>query len=45
MQSNPAIQEALKSIPKKHITLVYGARDPEINHAVVLAGYLKRHGK
>jgi uncharacterized protein YeaO (DUF488 family) len=45
MQSNPAIKEALKSMPKKHITLVYGARDPEINHAVVLAGYLKRHSK
>jgi uncharacterized protein YeaO (DUF488 family) len=45
MAANPVIQEALKSLPKKHITLVYGARDPEVNHAIVLAGYLKRHSK
>jgi uncharacterized protein YeaO (DUF488 family) len=45
MESNPAIQEALKSMPNRHITLVYGARDPAINHAVLLAEYLKRHSK
>ena len=45
MEHNPAIREALTSLPKKRVTLVYGARDPKINHAVVLAAYLKRHGK
>jgi uncharacterized protein YeaO (DUF488 family) len=45
MEVNPAIMEALTSLPKTRVTLVYGARDPKINHAVVLAGYLKRHGK
>jgi uncharacterized protein YeaO (DUF488 family) len=43
MESNPSIQEALKSMPMKHITLVYGARDSKINHAVVLASYLTSH--
>jgi uncharacterized protein YeaO (DUF488 family) len=42
METNAAIAEGLKALPKKHITLVYGARDPEINHAIVLAGYLQR---
>ena len=45
MASNPAIEAGLKSLPKRHITLVYGARDPDINHAIVLAGYLKRRSK
>jgi uncharacterized protein YeaO (DUF488 family) len=43
MKENPSIQDALKSMPRKHITLVYGARDSKINHAVVLASYLTRH--
>jgi uncharacterized protein YeaO (DUF488 family) len=45
LNANLAIKEALRTLPKKHITLVYGARDPEINHAIVLARYLTLHSK
>jgi uncharacterized protein YeaO (DUF488 family) len=45
MEANVALEVELKALPKKHITLVYGARDPAINHAIVLAAYLKRHSK
>ena len=27
----------------ERVTLLYGAKDPEVNHAVVLQGYLRRH--
>ena len=40
MQANAALKDEIKALPKKHITLVYGAKDPEINHAIVLAAYL-----
>ena len=36
---NPAVAE-LRALKGK-VTLVYGARDPAINHAVVLAKFLK----
>ena len=45
MKANPAIKEALSSLPKTRVTLVYGARDPKINHAVVLAQYFKRRSR
>jgi uncharacterized protein YeaO (DUF488 family) len=45
MAANLALKDELRALPRKHITLVYGARDPEINHAVVLAAYLKLHSK
>jgi uncharacterized protein YeaO (DUF488 family) len=43
MHANAAFEEGFKALPKRQITLVYGARDPEINHAIVLAAYIKRH--
>jgi uncharacterized protein YeaO (DUF488 family) len=45
LAANPAVQEALDSLPSSHVTLIYGARDPRVNHAMVLADYLRRHGK
>lgn len=40
---NPALDE-LKKLSHEHkkITLLYGAKDPTINHAVVLKDYLSR---
>src|SRR3954469_13967777 len=39
LKASPALDE-LRGLKGK-VTLVYGARDPEINHAVVLAKVLK----
>ena len=39
LKGNPALEE-LRALKGK-VTLVYGARDPAINHAVVLAKVLK----
>jgi uncharacterized protein YeaO (DUF488 family) len=39
LKGNPALEE-LRTIKGK-ITLVYGAKDPAINHAIVLAKVLK----
>ena len=40
LKHNPAVDE-LRALKGK-VTLVYGARDPRINHAVVLAKFLRR---
>jgi uncharacterized protein YeaO (DUF488 family) len=40
LKGNPALDE-LRALKGK-VTLVYGARDPKINHAVVLAKVLAR---
>jgi uncharacterized protein YeaO (DUF488 family) len=42
LKHNPAVPEALARMGKRKVTLVYGARDPAINHAVVLADYLNK---
>lgn len=41
LDSNPAVSE-LRHVIAEHgtVTLVYGARDPRVNHAAVLLGYL-----
>ncbi|HEX4176925.1 MAG TPA: DUF488 family protein [Rhizomicrobium sp.] len=39
LRHNPAVAELRKT--KGKVTLIYGARDPAINHAVVLAKVLK----
>jgi uncharacterized protein YeaO (DUF488 family) len=39
LKGNPALED-LRTIKGK-VTLVYGARDPRINHAIVLAKVLK----
>jgi uncharacterized protein YeaO (DUF488 family) len=33
----------LETLGAAKTTLLYAARDPAINHAVVLAAYLRRH--
>jgi len=40
LKGNPAVKELRAT--KGKLTLLYGARDPKINHAVVLAAVLKR---
>ncbi|HVV26227.1 MAG TPA: DUF488 domain-containing protein [Candidatus Saccharimonadales bacterium] len=42
LKANPAVGE-LRHIIKEHqtVTLLYGARDPKINHAAVLLNFLK----
>jgi uncharacterized protein YeaO (DUF488 family) len=43
LHDNPATAELAKiSANHKTVTLLYGAKDPEINHVVVLQRYLKR---
>jgi uncharacterized protein YeaO (DUF488 family) len=42
MAANPAVGELRKLGKKRRVTLLYGARDPKINHAVVLLAALKR---
>src|ERR1700754_247742 len=37
---NSAVEELLARIRGRKTTLVYGAKDPEVNHAVVLAQFL-----
>ena len=39
---NPAVASTLAYIGDERATLLYGAHDPAINHAVILAAYLKR---
>ncbi|HKU32156.1 DUF488 domain-containing protein [Arthrobacter sp. NyZ413] len=54
LESNPAVDQLLDLADgKNRVTLLYGAKDPEINHAKVLLEYLEdskrgsahRHGK
>jgi uncharacterized protein YeaO (DUF488 family) len=39
---NPRVDELRKLARGRAVTLVYGARDPEVNHAVVLQAILRR---
>jgi uncharacterized protein YeaO (DUF488 family) len=40
LRSNPMAPDLIGQIGKRKATLLYGAKDGAINHAVVLAGYL-----
>lgn len=41
LERNPAVEQLLElAAGKKRVTLLYGARDPEINHARVLLEFL-----
>jgi uncharacterized protein YeaO (DUF488 family) len=40
LKSNRAVMEILRQIGRGKATLVYAARDPAVNHAVVLAEFL-----
>jgi len=42
LATNPALAELRKLGTRKRVTLLYGARDPEINHATVLQATLAR---
>jgi uncharacterized protein YeaO (DUF488 family) len=40
LRSNPAVPDLVSEMGKNKATLLYGAHDEKVNHAVVLAGYL-----
>jgi uncharacterized protein YeaO (DUF488 family) len=42
LAGNPRINELRKLARGRAVTLVYAARDPEVNHAVVLQSVLRR---
>jgi uncharacterized protein YeaO (DUF488 family) len=42
LAANPAVAELRKLGKNRRVTLLYGARDPKINQAVVLQAALKR---
>jgi uncharacterized protein YeaO (DUF488 family) len=42
LTGNPRVGELRRLARGRAVTLVYGARDPEINHAVVLQSVLRR---
>ena len=42
LRGNPELDQLRKLGKGALVTLLYGARDPEVNHAVVLAGALRR---
>lgn len=41
-ESLDRLREIVKAAGKRHITLLYGARDPEHNHALILADAIQR---
>ena len=45
LKANPAVADILGTIGRRKATLLYGARDAAINHAVVLAEFLERRRK
>jgi uncharacterized protein YeaO (DUF488 family) len=42
LKSNPALAELRQLGTRRVVTLLYGAKDPEINHAVVLLSTLRQ---
>jgi uncharacterized protein YeaO (DUF488 family) len=42
LKSNPAVTDILEAIGDRKATLLYATRDRAVNHAVVLAEFLKR---
>jgi uncharacterized protein YeaO (DUF488 family) len=42
LAGNPALAELRKLARRERVTLLYGARDPKINHAIVLQAILRR---
>jgi len=41
-EAQERLKEIMKAAGKRNITLLYGARDPEHNHALILADAIKR---
>jgi len=44
LATNPALPQLRKLGKGRQVTLLYGARDPEVNHAVVLLAALRGKG-
>jgi len=42
LSKNPALAAFRKELNRRKVTLLFAARDPKINHAAVLAEYLKQ---
>ena len=42
LKTNPVVAEILEAIGDRKATLLYAARDTTVNHAVVLAEFLKK---
>ena len=42
LKTNPVVAEILEAIGDRKATLLYAARDATVNHAVVLAEFLKK---
>jgi uncharacterized protein YeaO (DUF488 family) len=43
LAGNEAVAELIKlAKTHKQLTLIYGAKDPEINHAIILLDFLKK---
>ena len=45
LSQNPALAAFRADLKRPKVTLLFGAHDPKINHAVVLADYLKQSAK
>ena len=45
LSKNPALVAFRKELKQPKVTLLFGARDPKINHAAVLAEYLTQSAK
>ena len=45
LSKNPALPAFRKEVKRPKVTLLFAARDPKINHAAVLAEYLKQSAK
>jgi uncharacterized protein YeaO (DUF488 family) len=43
LRSNPVVPDVVKGIGKRKATLLYAAHDETVNHAIVLADYLRRY--
>jgi uncharacterized protein YeaO (DUF488 family) len=42
LKANSAVADVLAQIKRRKVSLLYAARDPDINHAVVLAEFLNK---
>jgi uncharacterized protein YeaO (DUF488 family) len=42
LKGNPGVDELRRLGKARRVTLLYGARDPEVNHALVLQSVLRR---
>lgn len=42
LAKNPALAQFRRKLKRPKVTLLFGARDPKVNHAAVLAEYLEQ---